>query len=68
MSRILDIAIACGGMVVVTEKGASLSWPEDGRQVAVSSSEGLTVDAALGNLELALGRRGVDLVRGGHDA
>lgn len=70
MSRILDIAIACGGTVVVTAKGARVWWPDgvDVRELATSSSEGLPFDDAVANLELALGRRGVDLVRGGHDA
>ena len=68
--RILDIAIACGGTVIVDAKGATVAFTgRDGtpRECGVSLSEGLTLDAALRNLELALGRRGVDLVRGGHD-
>lgn len=67
--RILDIAIACGGTVIVDAKGATVAFTGvDGtpKECATSVSEGLTFDAALGNLELALGRRGIDLVRGGH--
>lgn len=65
--RILDIALACGGTVMVTSDGASVAFSTDGgvRECAVSVSEGLTFDAAVANLELALGRRGVDVVRGG---
>lgn len=68
MSRILDIAIACGASVVVTAKGASVTWPESGEHLDTSVSEGLPFDDAVANLELALGRRGVDVVRGGRDA
>lgn len=65
--RILDIALACGGVVTVDKDGACVWWDGPGgvRKVGVSASEGLTFDAAVANLELALGRRGVDVVRGG---
>lgn len=67
--RILDIAIACGGAVIVDKNGASVSF--DGttvldRALSVSSTEGLTFEQAVSNLEVALGRRGIDFVRGGH--
>lgn len=69
MTRIVDIALACGGTVVVDGKGARVEFGSvngDRLECRTSSSEGLPFDDAVANLELALGRRGVDLVRGGH--
>lgn len=65
--RILDIALACGGTVVVEDGRARVTFGgEPGMTVEISASEGLLFDQAVANLEMALGRRGIDLVRGGH--